>query len=73
VGVSGEGDEHRAVEAEVGDTEASPDDGRWRLATGRCSAKARMATRAHDRAKAVSACRWLLREEEKTTEALSRR
>jgi hypothetical protein len=73
VGVGGEGDEHRAAEAEVGDTEASPNDGQWRLATGRHSGKVGTVTRAHERAEAVPGCRWLLHEEEKTSEALSRR
>jgi hypothetical protein len=52
-GAGGEGDEHRAAEAEIRDTEASPDDGRWRLEIGRHSGGAGTATRVHDRAEVV--------------------
>jgi hypothetical protein len=53
VGVVGE---HRATEAEVGDTEAAPDSGQSWLATGRCSGDAGVATRARGRAKAQASC-----------------
>jgi hypothetical protein len=53
VGVVGE---HCAAEAEVADTEASLDDGRWWLATGRCSGRAGTAMRPHGRAEASASC-----------------
>jgi hypothetical protein len=45
VGVVGK---HRAAEAEVRDTEVTPDGGWWRLAIGRRSIGAGAATRARD-------------------------